>query len=228
MEIPLSGKRGSGYTALLDPDMYQILCNYKWHLTSGGYASSSELGMMHRTIMNLHDSELVVDHLNGNRLDNRRINLKIKTQKGNAKNKTNDPKEFGFTGVAKPEANGLYETVHKGFSFYSHENPEMCALCYDSIVTYCYGPGKRVNDTKLPPMDISYWKLSEESMWQLEQWKERHTDFIGVKKSRDGWKAKIVVDLGEFETPEEAARAYDKALRTVKPHAKKWEFNYSK
>jgi hypothetical protein len=223
MEIPLGGKNGAGLSALVDADTYPILVLYKWHL-SGGYAKSS-LGFMHRVVMDLIDPDLVVDHLNGKRLDNRRSNLKVKTQKGNAKNKTTDPITEGFTGVVKLSKEAVYETVHKGISFYKNGDARMCALCYDSIVTYCYGHGKRVNDTSMMAMEISFWNLPEDVMYRLDKWKKKHTDFIGVKKSRDGWKAKIIVDLGEFETAEEAARAYNKALRTVKPDAKPSEFN---
>lgn len=223
MEIPLSGKNGAGLVALVDVEIYSILIEYKWHL-SGGYAKSS-LGFMHRVVMGLKDPDLVVDHLNGKRLDNRRANLKVKTQKGNAKNKTTDPVTEGFTGIVKSENEEGYETIHKGLSFYMHKDPKMCALCYDSIVTYCYGPGKRVNDTKLPPLDISFWNLSDDSMLCLEKWKKKHTDYIGVKKTKDGWKAKITIDLGTFETAEKAAEAYNKALRTVKPEAKETEYN---
>lgn len=223
MEIPLGGKNGEGSVAYVDPEFHGELSQYKWHF-SGGYAKS-KLGFMHRVVMKLEDPDLVVDHLNGNRLDNRRINLRVKTQKGNAKNKTNDPVERGYTGVRKSENGDYYETVHKNCILYSNKMIEMCALCYDSVVTYCYGPGKRVNDIKLEPMNIAYWELSESVMNQLDQWKSKHTDFIGVKKSKNGWKAKIVVDLGEFKTPEEAAIAYNRALKTVKPNAKAHEYN---
>jgi hypothetical protein len=102
----------------------------------------------------------------------------------------------------------------------------MCALCHDSIVTYCYGSGTRLNDNKLQPLDISSWNINPDLMIKLDKLRAKHTDFIGVKKSRDGWKATITVDLGEFGSAEEAAAAYDKALKSVSRSYKPWDLNF--
>lgn len=234
-KIALGGKRGDGKFALCDPESRLLLNAAKWHLSSGGYAKSS-LGLMHRVVVQMEmrkvlPEDLVVDHINGDRLDNRSSNLRVATLKGNAKNKSRDPCHEGLVGVRKQEtpqsaAQEVYECVHKGVTFFVHEDPRMCALCHDSIVTHCYGKGVRLNDNKMEPLGIVSWSLAPELLAKLEKWKSKHTDFIGVKKSRDGWKTTITVDLGEFETAEEAARAYDKALKTVSKSYKPWELNF--
>lgn len=229
--VPLSGQRGEGQYATVDLDLLDVMMSCRWHLNSGGYASSATYGLMHRFVINLtrdelaSDPDLLVDHLDGNRLNNTRRNLAPKTSKGNAKNRTNDPIHEGFTGVKKE--GDVFWTVHRKIKCYVHQDARMCALCYDSIVTYCYGPGKRLNDLKSKePLGIAYWNLSVEVIAKLMKFKAKYTDFIGVKKSRGGWRATIVIDLGEFPSDVEAAQAYDEAIRAVYRNPKAKQLNF--
>lgn len=78
----------------LDAEDYENLKNFKWSYHSQGYAftrTSRKLGkrkhiLMHRMIMNVNDSTQEVDHINGNRLDNRKVNLRIVTRSENGRN----------------------------------------------------------------------------------------------------------------------------------------------
>jgi hypothetical protein len=86
--IPLS----RGKYAIVDARDYESLSRYKWylHVSMGTcYAvrnvkRNGKMGhlWMHRVIMNAPE-ELVVDHINHNGLDNRRVNLRLATHKQN-------------------------------------------------------------------------------------------------------------------------------------------------
>lgn len=88
-KIKLSGKNGSGKFVLVDIDDYDYLSSFKWFLVKG-YAKRVEhytnkegkrttrLIAMHRVITNAPEN-LVVDHRNHNKLDNRKSNLRICT-----------------------------------------------------------------------------------------------------------------------------------------------------
>lgn len=107
MEIPLS----QGKVALVDIEDYKELSKYKWHAEKRGstfYATRSirvpESGKqkpvnMHREILNAPQNT-VVDHINGNGLDNRRKNIRLCTREQNNRNvgKRKDNKS-GFKGV---------------------------------------------------------------------------------------------------------------------------------
>lgn len=74
------------YTIVDDED-YEYLNQWKWCINSNGYAIRSEKGkhiLMHKVIINDKSN---VDHINGDRLDNRRNNLRLATHKENMRNK---------------------------------------------------------------------------------------------------------------------------------------------
>lgn len=88
-------KLTQGKFALVDDEDYEMLMQYKWHTQNGcrtNYAHRSyrENGIsktipMHRLIMK-DNSHNLIDHINGNGLDNRKENLRIVTKRQNAQN----------------------------------------------------------------------------------------------------------------------------------------------
>ncbi len=90
-EIPLT----KGKVALVDDEDYDHLMQWKWHYC-GGYAMRKERGrrsdphptiLMHRAILTT-PSGMLTDHINLNKLDNRRCNLRICTAAQNNYNRT--------------------------------------------------------------------------------------------------------------------------------------------
>lgn len=89
-------------TVEIDEQDLQLVSKYKWHLNSTGYAvwRGIEDGVkktvrMHRLITGA-PPEKIVDHINHNRLDNRRINLRVCTQAENMLNKRNQGKGYWY------------------------------------------------------------------------------------------------------------------------------------
>ena len=75
------------HSAIVDDEDYERLKHHRWHYNSG-YAKRHEAG---RTICLHHDvltkeAGLETDHINRNRLDNRKANLRNITRRGNAQN----------------------------------------------------------------------------------------------------------------------------------------------
>ena len=90
-EIILSGKRAKGQSTKVDDDDYEKYNHLVWHLSDTGYAvrrNNGETFRLHRLIMNCPEG-MVVDHLNGDTLDNRKCNLRICTVAENSKNHHN-------------------------------------------------------------------------------------------------------------------------------------------
>lgn len=78
------------YNIKIDLDDIEKVKNIRWTLNEG-YAYNSRLGAMHRYILNLnrnHNNHTdYVDHINRDKLDNRKLNLRITDNSGNQKNK---------------------------------------------------------------------------------------------------------------------------------------------
>lgn len=113
-KIPLAAKRkckNSGKSfALVDDELYDELNKYHWSISSNGYAqrrvkigNRTSIIPMHRQIMGLtFGNKQCVDHINGDRLDNRKSNLRLCTRTENNHNmKLSSRNKSGAKGVYK-------------------------------------------------------------------------------------------------------------------------------
>ncbi len=93
MELKIISK-GKEYTCLYDEQDHELICKYKWHISDGYLRRSESVNgrtsgkKFHREIFNLTDSKLEVDHINHDKADNRRCNLRITTHRNNSKNRS--------------------------------------------------------------------------------------------------------------------------------------------
>lgn len=77
---------------LIDIEDYDIVSSYTWYISTNGYIVSSSLRKktgklvhLHRLVVNC-PTDKVVDHINHNKLDNRKSNLRICTLQQNSIN----------------------------------------------------------------------------------------------------------------------------------------------
>lgn len=88
--------------AFIDVSDISKIVGVRWSKTINGYVYNKRLGFMHRVVMNLprtKDGE-ITDHLNGNRVDNRKENLRICDEIENHQNITTPTRaESGYRGV---------------------------------------------------------------------------------------------------------------------------------
>lgn len=110
-EIKLIGKYGSNKVALVDDIDYERISMYRWFVNDQGYALTSLSGKnkrMHRMVLQT-ETNLDIDHINRDKLDNRRTNLRIVTRTQNNYNiglRINN--KSGHTGVSWFRPAGLW------------------------------------------------------------------------------------------------------------------------
>lgn len=111
-QIPLRRRDGSVRAyVLVDDSDFDWLNQWRWNLNSDGYAKRREAAIDHcrgrmvrmqRVIMEA-PAHLEVDHINGNKLDNRRANLRLVSRGENQQNlrELRADNSSGYRGVAR-------------------------------------------------------------------------------------------------------------------------------
>ena len=99
-----------GGDMIVDDDVYEWASKNRWHVDSKGYArrkqrygprkeNKTHIIRLHRLIINAPE-DMQVDHINGNKLDNRRENLRLCTNAQNCQNQTKrKTNTSGYKGV---------------------------------------------------------------------------------------------------------------------------------
>lgn len=122
----------NGMSAKVSPEDYERLSEYSWYFqTTNNYAATNQTirgekytspngatkskqrtVLMHRVVLNVDGKKprMVVDHINGDRLDNRRENLRVVTNSQNLWNKNNKLNKRNTSGHR-----GIYKTSNGTF-----------------------------------------------------------------------------------------------------------------
>ena len=153
--IPLT----QGKFAMVDDEDYDMLIIHKWNYNK--CATRRKGILMHRVIMKCPEG-LVVDHINRNRLDNRKANLRICTQAENLRNMRRDDNRTGYVGVTENrEWNKSARPYRAAVSFEGKkynlgrfETPEEAAWIRDQFVRRHFGEFAELNFPEVAPIVI--------------------------------------------------------------------------
>lgn len=146
-----------GRIALVDDDDFIWLSAHTWHFHSG-YAGTNlkvankkyKNALMHRMILGLTDSKISVDHINGNGLDNRKINLRICTHAQNSRNqRMAKNNKSGYKGVTWRARDNLWRATicinGKQIDVGMSKCKEKAARLYDEAAKKYHGEFARLN-----------------------------------------------------------------------------------
>ncbi len=127
-----------------------FLNQFTWGLDRYGYArraNSFSESQLARVIVNPPPS-LLVDHKNGDVLDNRRSNLRVCTKIQNGQNrKLGKNNTTGFKGVSRHRKNfkASIKLAGKAIHLGTFNNPLEAARAYNDAALRCFGEFARVN-----------------------------------------------------------------------------------
>ena len=226
----------NGYVSLVDNCDLELVNRHLWLVIDDGYnpyACSKKDGRhlrMHRLIMNAREGE-IVDHINGNTLDNRRANLRIVSASQNAINRRKRlDNKSGVTGVyfskahnrwfacinidKKKQTIGLFKTIEEAVAARKEKEKEV------------YGDFVRPDHLKGIQAKIKSCESTPNILRRTS--KRNNTGRKGVKFSpnknkTNPYSANIACNgrqiyLGYFKTFEEAVIAREKAEREYYPN----------
>lgn len=218
--IPLRGKHSKGDFAKVDLEDYKYLNQYKWFLAPSGYAvrivysdNRSKTIYMHREVMQTPKGTKT-DHINRDKIDNRRGNLRLCNQSQNLGNQIGRGKLSSYKGVF-PKGNTFRASIKfERKDFYLGYYPEevTAAKAYDKAARFLFGPFALTNfhgSEAESPESIAN-KATETNI------AKQRSRYKGVDLFEGKWRTRLMVGgqritmLG-FANEEEAARAYDDA-----------------
>ena len=172
----MSKEYGIGYSTntkdpfYFDKEDYEIIAKYTWHTIKEGYLravtnrwkdANGEIHqstiLLHRLIASQHKNlqqtgdRNVIDHINGNPSDNRKVNLRIATQQENTMNqKMRSDNSTGHKGVLLNKRSGKYIAVitknHKSTHLGTFDTVEEAGVAYDDASAKLFGEFTRAKE----------------------------------------------------------------------------------
>jgi hypothetical protein len=213
-EIPLT----QGKVALVDDADYEWLSQWKWYF-SGGYAirqvrkPTGKYGMLgvHRALMQ-PPSGMEVDHIDGDGLNNQRINLRVCTHRQNMYNirrRRSGPENSQYIGVNRSK-HGHWEVSVSGLGFLGTFSDEVAAAnAYNHYTSTLRGEFAVLNDVPHMP-DWASYRFQGSSRYRGVIW----------DATKGKWRAAVhqgrkTVFTKRFTSEIEAAKAYNEAALRV-------------
>jgi hypothetical protein len=135
---------------LLDKNDYEQLKDISWHIGAKGYVMSNNNLYLNRVIMKTPKG-MDTDHINGNKLDNRKQNLRIATRTQNNLNKGKQSTKASskYKGVGWDKNRSLwmsFTTIKNKFkSFGRFKTEKEAAIKYNQEIIKYYGGFAKLN-----------------------------------------------------------------------------------
>lgn len=152
---------------IIDKDNYDKLKYFKFHVNCYGYAAfnfKSKLILLHRYLLNLKDPKIFVDHIDNNRLNNSKSNLRLSNHQLNSQNKsknTNISSSSRYLGVSFIGKTGRWRCYitkngHRIEMIFDCE--EDCVRARDLLILLKYNNDHFKLNLEWTSQDIEIWK----------------------------------------------------------------------
>lgn len=160
--IPLGGEKYKGLSTIVDPEDVPLVSQHRWAgfspsgardrkiVYAKGYVPGPKYPFLHRFLLGVTDSKIIVDHINHNGLDNRRCNLRIGSQRDNMLNRRpNRQATSRFKGVSSCKRTGRWLAFigvnGKTKNLGTYQAEIEAAMAYDRAARVLFGPNAFLN-----------------------------------------------------------------------------------
>lgn len=202
--------------ALVEEVDFERVNQYRWHL-SKGYANSTiqkKNILMHHFLFKRPDEDRVIDHINQDKLDNRRSNLRETTRAGNTNNiaKTNMNTSSQYKGVNFQKNRNTFRSRHDDITLYTGTDERQAALMYDIYTFQLFG--EHANNNRL----LSYEEAMKHD--KIEKKSKVEYDTTNIRKNSDNcFRVRKIFRNNQyvfyFKTMEEAKIKLDEINLTI-------------
>jgi dCMP deaminase len=176
-------------TIIIDKDMYTLMYKHTWSIVNNYVKTNNKL--LTRMVMNCNenDNNLVVDHINGNTLDNRKCNLRLITQAQNTLNqsssKNSSSKYIGvyYHKISKKWASSIGingKPIHLGV----FDREQDAALARDYATKTYYKEFGRLNFPERPGWDEYFMKICETIKLRSSDYYKVGSVLVSIKNNR--------------------------------------------
>lgn len=217
MELPIQSRIHGLVVCLIDDKDAPLVNQYHWYVTKQGYVTTvlvtsgkGRQGIkLHRLLMDAPKG-VMVDHVNRNKLDNRRSNLRLCIR---AQNHANRDKNHNTDGISWDKkvgqwivhvGNGAVKGSYKG----SFDDKNAALNCYNHYALEKYGEFANLNECEV--MTREDWEAKR----KLKHYASKYTYIQKGSMVRNRpWYAEVVTSegirhyIGYFTTEEEAVTA---------------------
>lgn len=145
-----------GQVTFVDDEDFEYLTQWRWYMNTYGYATRCYMteGKIKRLYLHRVVTEapkgIFTDHIDGDRLNNQKGNLRLVNQKENSQNrKKGINNRSGYIGVSwdnynkRWKAQGMFEGKQKFLG--NFKDPVSAAKCRDEFVKTVYGSYAKLN-----------------------------------------------------------------------------------
>lgn len=236
MKIILKSKTYGFKEVEYDDDDHSLVKGYTWHITKGKHTyyvmghnpDTNHRLFMHRLILGAKRCQMV-DHKDGNGLNNKKDNIRIATPAENARNKRSIRKpKSGYKGVSiMPDRKRMY-MVQIGYNYGYiplgyFADIILAALAYNEAAIKYHGEFAQLN--ALTQEQIDYANSIRNIKGMISVPRSNKNGHPGIYKRMDTIKERYDVKIringrrkfiGGFDSIEQAAQAYQNALKEYK------------
>ena len=140
--------------SIIDNEIFEVISKRKWQMNQGGYAccSSSKgngkrgVNLLAHWVLNAKKGQFI-DHINGNKLDNRKQNLRFCTLKQNGGNRTcHTLNKSGYKGVTLDKHGKKWQVYVAGKYGGVFKSAKNAAKKYNELAIKEWGDFARLNE----------------------------------------------------------------------------------